>query len=243
MSEPARAERQPSNSEGSQDGQRFDLEEDEELRILCDNGTTDAAGYEVELVKGFGEIFGSEMQRERRYMFTSNVSIFTFSGCSLQVFGDGAKSTTKTKKTPALMYLNVHASLEQFRKNADSSSASEQPEETWTKGPNVLVTGPTDVGKTTLCKTLLNYAVRMGRRPVYVDLDVGQGSISVPGFLGAVVVEDVSDIECKKTHLASPALSSFNFFHLQLATFSKGLHLCTITDTRRQATTPNCIAA
>ena len=24
----------------------------------------------------------------------------------------------------------------------------------------------------------------MGRRPIYVDLDVGQGSISVPGSLG-----------------------------------------------------------
>ena len=34
--------------------------------------------------------------------------------------------------------------------------------------------GPVDVGKSTLCQLLLNYAVRMGRRPVFVDLDVGQ---------------------------------------------------------------------
>ena len=38
----------------------------------------------------------------------------------------------------------------------------------------VMVVGPTDVGKSTVCQLLLNYAVRMGRRPVYVDLDVGQ---------------------------------------------------------------------
>ena len=31
-----------------------------------------------------------------------------------------------------------------------------------------------DVGKSTLCQLLLNYAVRMGRRPVFVDLDIGQ---------------------------------------------------------------------
>ena len=37
-----------------------------------------------------------------------------------------------------------------------------------------MVVGPTDVGKSTLCHLLLNYAVRMGRRPVYVDLDIGQ---------------------------------------------------------------------
>lgn len=43
----------------------------------------------------------------------------------------------------------------------------------------VLVVGPVDVGKSTLCQLLLNYAVRMGRRPVFVDLDVGQASVYV----------------------------------------------------------------
>ena len=37
-----------------------------------------------------------------------------------------------------------------------------------------MVAGPVDVGKSTLCKLLSNYAVRLGRRPVFVDLDVGQ---------------------------------------------------------------------
>ena len=36
--------------------------------------------------------------------------------------------------------------------------------------------GPTDVGKSTVCRLLLNYAVRLGRKPIYVDLDVGQVS-------------------------------------------------------------------
>ena len=31
-----------------------------------------------------------------------------------------------------------------------------------------------DVGKSTLCRILLNYAVRLGRRPIYCDIDVGQ---------------------------------------------------------------------
>ena len=35
----------------------------------------------------------------------------------------------------------------------------------------------------------------MGRRPVFVDLDVGQGSISVPGSIGAVLVERPAKIE------------------------------------------------
>ena len=35
----------------------------------------------------------------------------------------------------------------------------------------------------------------MGRSPVFVDLDVGQGSISVPGSIGAVLVERPAIIE------------------------------------------------
>ena len=43
------------------------------------------------------------------------------------------------------------------------------------RGPVVMIVGPTDSGKTSLCKLLVNYAVQMGRRPVFADLDVGQG--------------------------------------------------------------------
>ena len=44
--------------------------------------------------------------------------------------------------------------------------------------------GPTDVGKSTVCKLLANYAARLGRSPIIVDLDVGQSEISVPGTIG-----------------------------------------------------------
>lgn len=47
-----------------------------------------------------------------------------------------------------------------------------------------MVVGPADVGKSTLTRILLNYAVRMRRRPILVDLDVGQGHISIPGTIG-----------------------------------------------------------
>ena len=58
-----------------------------------------------------------------------------------------------------------------------------------------MITGPTDAGKSTLCRLLINYAVRMGRKPVFADLDVGQGSISVPGTIGATVVMEPVNID------------------------------------------------
>jgi hypothetical protein len=36
--------------------------------------------------------------------------------------------------------------------------------------------------------TFSKFFCRMGRRPVYVDLDVGQGSIAVPGSVGKLLI-------------------------------------------------------
>jgi len=77
-----------------------------------------------------------------------------------------------------MFYLNCHASLEQLRVKSEKEKI---------RGPVTMVVGPTDVGKSTLCRILLNYSARMnalGRRPIYVDLDPGQGQISVPGTIG-----------------------------------------------------------
>lgn len=63
------------------------------------------------------------------------------------------------------------------------------------QGPISMVVGPADVGKSTLCRLFLNYAVRLGRRPIYVDLDVGQGVIGIPGTIGALLVERPATID------------------------------------------------
>jgi len=78
-----------------------------------------------------------------------------------------------------MFYLNCHASLEQLRVKSEKEKI---------RGPVTMVVGQTDVGKSTLCRILLNYCIRMnalGRRPIYVDLDPGQGQISVPGTIGS----------------------------------------------------------
>ena len=89
------------------------------------------------------------------------------------------------KETPMSLYLNCHAAMERMRDEAEKSDK---------RGPITMVVGPCDVGKSTLCRLLLNYAVRMARRPIYVDLDVGQGHIAIPGTVGALLVERSSNV-------------------------------------------------
>lgn len=56
-------------------------------------------------------------------------------------------------------------------------------------GPRVIIVGPEDSGKSTLCRTLLAYAARMGWQPTWIDLDIGQGGITVPGCVSACPVD------------------------------------------------------
>jgi len=66
------------------------------------------------------------------------------------------------------------------------------------KTPICFVCEPMDaknVGKSTLCRILLNYAARRGRAPIFVDLDPDQGHIGLPGTIGALSIESPIDIE------------------------------------------------
>jgi polyribonucleotide 5'-hydroxyl-kinase len=39
-----------------------------------------------------------------------------------------------------------------------------------------MIVGPPDVGKTSLCKNLINYAVKQGGKPLFVDIDTNEVS-------------------------------------------------------------------
>ena len=76
--------------------------------------------------------------------------------------------------------VNTHVQLEARRDAAFSSGED---------GPKVLIVGPTDHGKSTTARLLAAYATRLDRNPIFVDLDVGQGSIAIPGCISAVPLE------------------------------------------------------
>jgi polyribonucleotide 5'-hydroxyl-kinase len=109
-------------------------------------------------------------------------------------------------------YANLHIAFEQMRVRAlrsihgspnseDDSSANADP-------PRVLVLGPENSGKTTVCKILINYAVRAGQdwSPMLINVDPSevsyfcfvwthfyqhpnlQGGWSIPGTISAALV-------------------------------------------------------
>ncbi|CAL1276648.1 unnamed protein product [Larinioides sclopetarius] len=165
------------------EAQEFKLEEQTELRFEVEANCK----VVLELKSGTAEIFGTELVKNKKFNFSSGekVAVFTWHGCTLELLGKPEVAYV-AKETPMVFYVNLHAALEQMRIKAEKDDS---------KGPMVLVTGPSDVGKTTLCRILLNYAVRLNRRPVLVDLDVEMSSISIPGTIAALPVERVADVE------------------------------------------------
>jgi len=90
------------------------------------------------------------------------------------------------ERTPMAIYGNNHFLLQQLRNEARENK---------TIGPVVMVVGAMDTGKSSLCTILCNYAVRMDEQPIFVDLDIGQNSIAIPGVLAAVHIERPIDVE------------------------------------------------
>ncbi|XP_062549505.1 protein CLP1 homolog [Armigeres subalbatus] len=156
----------------------YKLEMDSELRFEMENGNEKVT---VTLLNGHAELYGTELVMKKPYEFGvgAKVAIFTYHGCTIELRGKPDVAYV-AKETPMVQYLNCNSALEHLRTKAEDED---------TRGPVVMVVGPMDVGKSTLCRIFLNYAVRLGRRPIYVDLDIGQGGIAIPGTIGALLVE------------------------------------------------------
>ena len=137
------------------------------------------------------ELFGTELAPRRKYELRRKAAIFSWSGCEIEVEGDCHAYVAE--ETPMVSYLNVHIVLEARRTKAKADKGY---------GPKVLVCGGVDVGKSTLCRILSSYAARVGSVPTFVDLDVGQNSITVPGVLAAAHVSKPFDIEQGLTRAA-----------------------------------------
>lgn len=113
-------------------------------------------------------------------------AIFTWHGCELKIRGH-VKHPYKKGDTPMVSYMNAHVALEHLR---DLTKQKQRK-----IGPRTMIIGNPDTGRSTLCRILLSYAVRAGHKPLFIDLDVGQNAISLPGTISATSIEHPISVE------------------------------------------------
>ncbi|ORX91606.1 Clp1-domain-containing protein, partial [Basidiobolus meristosporus CBS 931.73] len=140
----------------------------------------------IKLLSGTAEIFGTELIVGREYEFCGKkLALFTWHGCTFELAGKCAVEYV-ANETPMISYLNTHLALENLRERAEATNSG---------GPRIMIIGPTDAGKTSLARILLNYALKRGREPIYVDMDPEEGSITMPGTLSATSINQMIDAE------------------------------------------------
>ncbi|KAI4347628.1 hypothetical protein L6164_008423 [Bauhinia variegata] len=172
-----------STSASSSSIKQVKLDKESELRIEVANDTS----LRLRLLNGTAEIFGTELPPQIWLTFPPRLkfAVFTWHGATIEM--DGTTETDYTAdETPMISYVNVHAVLDGRRNRAKASSSDESKS---SQGPRVIVVGPTDSGKSTLSRMLLSWAAKQGWKPTFVDLDIGQGSITIPGCIAATPIE------------------------------------------------------
>ncbi|XP_052172397.1 protein CLP1 homolog [Diospyros lotus] len=158
------------------------LDKESELRIEV----APESPLRLRLLAGSAEIFGTEIPPKIWMTFPPALkfAVFTWYGATIEM--DGNTETDYTAdETPMVSYVNVHAILEGRRLHAKASPSDSDS----SQGPRVIVVGPADSGKSTLSRMLLSWAVKQGWKPTFVDLDIGQGSVTIPGCVAATPME------------------------------------------------------
>jgi len=79
------------------------------------------------------------------------------------------------------IYVNINFALNALREQARLSKQV---------GPALLITGAQLTGKSTLAKMLTNYSIKLGWKPVFVDLDLNSCELTPPGTISAATISE-----------------------------------------------------
>ncbi|VDB82835.1 unnamed protein product [Peniophora sp. CBMAI 1063] len=176
-----------SGKQVSQHTKEWVLGPESEYRFELDPNTSLA----IRLLRGRAEIFGAEL-------------------------AEGQPSTEYvSEETPMSAYANVHVALEKMRLRAQCVVNGSPPPPGDDDGsepepPRMLILGPENSGKTSVCKILTNYAIRAGQdwEPMYVNVDPGEGGWAVPGAISAASVSAPLPTASPANPLGNTATSS-----------------------------------
>ena len=173
---------------------RHTLKAEEELRIEVPFGN--AHSCTLTLQHGSCELYGVELALQKPLVLPNGglqIALFSWHGCVVDVDCASAFCYTSDETDANVAYVNTHAQLEALRDQAAAALATLQLTQQAASsssinvhGPRVLVCGPLECGKSTLCKLLAAYACKLGRSPLLVELDPTSDSnlLTVPGTLG-----------------------------------------------------------
>ena len=163
---------------------KIKIEAEQELRIFLDD-IDDNDQVMITLLSGTAEIFGYELGINLSIPFKKyqRIAVYTYHGCTIEIKGRITDEMYYlSTNTPMISYINCHYAIQKLR---DTAKSNIEP----IIGPKVLIVGPSDVGKNTLCKILLNYAIRSASKPMFIDIDPQGNMISITGTIAAGTVE------------------------------------------------------
>ena len=149
-------------------------------------------GVTVQLLSGTAERDGTELAPNRPYTFVRTKSkLVTYQGCTLRVAGackNYVAEYVRPDDSPLVGHVNLHFVLQEDRAVGRRAGGQAQ-------GPRVMICGPRNSGKTTLARTLVALATRVGSQPLAANLDPSEGLLSLPGTVSAAVYGTLMDIE------------------------------------------------
>lgn len=179
-------------------GERHILQAEEELRVEISFSKQSLT--KIKLQAGSAELYGMELALRKVYTLEGGggykLALFTWHGCVIDLDGDIEMVYISDETSCNVAYVNTHAQLEALRDEAvvgaqqqTQQQQQQQQQPTQTDGPRVLIVGPSESGKSSLAKILIAYAVKLGRTPLWVDLDPDDNALSVPGTLGVCPIQ------------------------------------------------------
>ncbi|CAK5277587.1 unnamed protein product [Mycena citricolor] len=178
------------SEESHHETREWTLDPETEYRFELDPGTSLA----IKLIRGNAEVFGAELAPNKHYLFGQEckAAIFTWRGCTIEM---------------SLVYdgMRVRA-LRDLRGSPVPDFERDKPSDP----PRVLVVGPENSGKTSLCKILINYAVRAGQgwSPLLVNVDPSEGGWAAPGTLSVAPIQTPLPTSSPGSPLGSAATSA-----------------------------------
>lgn len=146
----------------------------------------------IKLMSGTAERDGIELAPRVAYSFSGfcgKINTWADGGCVLEVTGEADESVAEHRnpsESVAVSHLNLHFALADARKKAVATGGY---------GPRVLVTGPPSCGRSTVVRSLANWAARQGSSPIVVHADPRDPGWSLPGTVCAAVYLGLADPE------------------------------------------------